>query len=73
MHWSAFGYQLKVPEAQLVHPRSFVAEPGVETYVPALQVDQLAHVSALSVVLKVPLEHGAHTRFRLVFGVCVTL
>jgi hypothetical protein len=51
-----------VPAAQVVHTLSAAALPGVETYVPAPQVDQGAHCAAFRPALKLLAGQGAQMR-----------
>ena len=62
VHCGAFCVVLNVPALQVVHARSLVEVPAVETYVPATQLLHVAQVSWFAVAVYVPEAQLAQTR-----------
>lgn len=60
MQLPAFVVFENVPARQLVHTRSLVVDPAVETYVPAEHVDHVRQDVLPGVVLNVPAAHAVH-------------
>ena len=61
-----------VPAEHVVHTRSFVVVPAVDTYVPAAHVWKLVHEPASVVVENVPAPHVVHARSTEAVGVVDT-
>jgi hypothetical protein len=55
MHEAAFCVVVVWPLGQAVHPWSAIWVPALDTYCPALQIDQLAQATALLAEVNVPL------------------
>jgi len=62
VHAGAFFTDVKEPDAQLVHVRSFAAAPATLTYCPGAQSLHAVHAAALLTVLNEPVAHAAQTR-----------
>ena len=61
-----------VPFAQSAHTLSTEIDGSLVTYLPAAQVDQLAHELALLAAVKVPEVQAPQVRSNVVLGVLLT-
>ena len=63
---------LNVPDAQVAQVRSAVADGGLLTKLPALQLDHAVQAAALAVLLNVPDAHVAQVRSTVADGWLLT-